>query len=57
MELYNNTVITKYSTDFVISWKELAEQFSQIKPENIPIYDLCVIKLLGSFSYFCIRGV
>lgn len=51
MELYNDPVITKYSTDFVISFDELSDQYSQIKPKNIPIYDFCVIKLLGSFAY------
>ncbi len=43
MELYNDPVIIKYSTDFVVSFDELALEFSQIKPKNIPIYDFCVI--------------
>jgi len=52
MELYNDPVIIKYSTDFVVSFDELALEFSQIKPKNIPIYDFCVIKLLFSFDYY-----
>lgn len=51
MELISDQLINKYSTDSVVNFEELYEQFSQIYTKNIPIYDFCVVKILGSFCY------
>jgi hypothetical protein len=40
---------TKYSNSITISYNEILNDFSQIKPTFNPILDICTIKTLGSY--------
>ncbi len=46
------TDITKYANcRNIVSFEEMIDDFSQIKPSNIPIIDICTVKMMGNYAY------
>ncbi len=45
-------LIQKYTNkDLSISFEEMLEDFSKVNPTNIPINDICLLRLMGDYSY------
>lgn len=50
---HNNDILSKYTVDYNsiknVSFDELKNDFIEIKPSNIPIYDILLIKYIGEY--------
>ncbi len=44
--------LTKYTNDRIISWDQLIDEVKEIKPVNIPIYDILTMYIIGDYSHF-----
>lgn len=47
----NQHIYNKYSQNQIVSFNEILDDFSQIKPTFNPILDICIIKILGGYIY------